>query len=408
MARLHELFAEKTLVCTVTAASELLRPSEQTFGEAMAAVGRKVARQRLLDSPDAEASVPYFVERCAVCGHRAASRLQRRRTEEGRPECEPCFQAVRRGKDDTFYEEEPDDFKNLADGQGYYAVLYLDGNGIGRTIRGLRNPLEYRIFSQAVSELMGGAFGEVAKRYRLEDSPTRRLRDYQKPIAGGDDVVAILPAEIAVPFARDLLSEIEQRCDASEVKTVRGLGASAGVALAQVTFPIRHLLVEAEALLELAKRRVYADEVRSALDFAVVRDGSPRSESVVRERWARPEEEMLLSGKPYSLPELQTFSQRLDTVLATSEVGRTQLYALRRYSAAGPSQLRNHILYQVGRRGPWQQLVKDLAGSDLDLTDPDRCVEVIVPSYGNQRVCDVADMIELFNHWPKPEEGDRS
>jgi hypothetical protein len=400
---LHGIFARETRSATCTAADVPLIEGEDGFNERVRAAGRELGRQRVLTGPDAEPAVPFFALRCQVCGRRAAAHRPIRGEERReRPECEPCFQSIERGKKLSKGQREAKGFEEIADagGKGFYAVLYLDGNGIGKKITGLRSPLDYAKFSRALRDVLRASFEGIGKRYRLGD----RL---QLPICGGDDLVAILPGEVAVPFTRDLLGELERAADADPSLRGEGIGAAAGVAIGKVSFPIRHLLSEAEALLVTAKRRAYGGAARSALSFAVVTDGSPRSETVEPERWARTADALLLSGRPYTLREFQTFSSRLDTiknVMKDGDIGRTQLHALHAQALLGPRQLRNHVLYQIGRWEEWQQLVIRLGGGEESLPrDPDACADQIAPRYGERRVFDIADMIELLPHWePKP------
>jgi Cas10/Cmr2, second palm domain len=406
IAALHRLYAERTLVATCTAVAVPLVGGEG-FGNRVRSAGVALARQRLQIGPDPEPSVPFFVERCAVCGRRAAAQRKKRLSAPvARPECESCSFSIEHGKLDVRYAAEPSDFEALADEDGYVAVLYLDGNRIGRTISELSTPLKFAAFSQAMTNLGRKAFSTVADRFGLTAEPEtngKRLA-YQKPISGGDDLVVILPAKLAIPFGRDLLAEFQAGADANPA--LAGLGASVGVGIGRSGFPIRHLLDEAEALLRIAKRRVYAcgDEVRSALDFSVVRDGSPRAESGEPERWSRSPGELLLSGRPYTLEELRELSRRL-RLFRAAEIGNSQLFALRRYAERGPNQFRNHVLYQIGRRSEYQTLVRSLAGSGVDpVADPAQCMDQITPVYSGRRVLDIADMIEIRDHWQEPEE----
>jgi hypothetical protein len=113
---------------------------------------------------------------------------------------------------------------------------------------------------------------------------------------------------------------------------------------------------------------------------------------------------MMLSGRPYSLEEFKRFSERLKTVRENEKVGRTQLHALYAQAVLGPRQLRNQVLYQIGRRPEWRQLTSDLAKGDQGiLSDPDACEAQFVPTYGERRTFDIADMIDLLSHWSQPE-----
>jgi hypothetical protein len=418
---LHRVFAEKTLVGTCTTAVVKLGEGEESFRGKIEEVFRTLSHNRFLSSPDAEPVVPFFAERCRVCGRRAASRLAARiAAPAGRLECEPCYQRIQTGSQSRRFEREPSDFQDIADASegGFYAVVYADGNGVGRLLSGLRKPIEYASISRAIDHLLGTAVRDLAKRYDLasveeedEGEPAlrrRRAGRYQLPICGGDDLVAILPGKVAVPFARDLLKAIQEGADASPILRGACLGAGAGVAISHVKFPVRHLLSEAESLLKLAKQRVYKDQgkVRSALSFAVITDGSPRAESMklgrleLLDSLERGEPgAVLLSGRPYSLDELESFSHRFRAFRGTS-LGKSQLYALLRSAHGGPAQLRSQILYQIGRRQEWRTLVEALSTAKEGLLDnADACVEAVVPRYGGRPVFDIADMLDLYDHW---------
>ena len=402
-ARLHEVLALRTRVATVTTTAVPLEPG-QSFAEAVSHAGRSLARERGLQSPDAESAVPFFAERCAICGRRAAAE-QRKRTQGPRLECAPCGQRVETAKGLVARGGEADNFDDLKDSREFYAVLYLDGNGIGRTIQGLRSPWDYYRFSRALADLIRDGFAEVAQRYDLMEAGAKG-GTYQLPISGGDDLVAILPAAVAVPLARDLLAHLEREADASEILRDPPIGACVGIALAKSGFPIRHLLLEAEALLKVAKRRIYASggTVRSALTYALVLDGSPRAESVEPERFGAPAGHLLRSGLPYSLPEFERFSERLRAFrAAVGGVGNSQLHAMLRFGQAGPNQLRNHALYQVARHPAWLALVRNLAGAEPDaVLGADAAFEQIAPHYGDTQIFDLPDLLPLLDHWQEP------
>ncbi len=415
---LHAFFADQTRVATCSVAAVPLIAGDENFGMRVQAVDRALSRKRLLKGSGAEPLVPFFAKRCEVCGRRAAAIEKPRGVDHTpRPECEPCHFRIEKGKQNVRFQNEPTDYEDIADSVrgGFIAVLYLDGNRMGRTLLKLTNPLDYSAFSLTLSQIFEKSFEEVAKRYGLqEETKGDKGSSYQLPICGGDDLVAILPGDAAIPFARDLLEEIQTAGDGDPVferLEVEELGASAGIAIGHKKFPVRHLLSEAEALLESAKKRVYRDGARSALDFAVVDDGSPRIESVEPERWEPSEAGLLLSGRPYSLPEMQTLSSRFGVVRdAGRKIGQSQLFSLRRYGHAGPAQLRNHVLYQVGRTPGWRELINRLAKlesgveDDGAARDKDTCLNQIAPNYGEFRILDVADMIELYDHWREPAE----
>ena len=409
--KLHDLYARKTRVATCTYAAV---NATGDFKEHYNDVQGELARERTRSGPDASPAVPFFVQRCEVCGHRAAA-IQQDRKSGTRPECLVCHHCIQAGKSNRWAEKETSDFETIADPKGFLAVVYIDGNGIGSRISRLPTPQAYRTFSKALTEIFTDSFDEIVKQFGLkkddeiDPDDKRQGKAYQRPICGGDDLVAILPGHVAMPLARRLLERIETAADGHEglrheaFKDLDPIGAAAGVAIGKVNFPIRHLLEEAEELLGSAKQRVYRDKVRSALDFAEIGDGTPRRESAKPER-LRGSKSLYQSGRPYSLPELQEFSRRF-RIIRDAAFGRSQLYSLRTYAQSGRAQLRNHVLYQAGRREEWRELIRKLANDEGAELEKKTCTDQIVPTYSGDAVFDVADMIELLDHWHEPGEG---
>jgi hypothetical protein len=400
--KLHGLYARRTLVATCTVGSVPIGSTEDKFGHVMAAVNRRLAHQRTLTGPDAEAAVPFFASRCRICGRRAATVLAPRgESGEKRQECAPCHRRLEAGKKLVQTTGEISDYEELASGHGMLAVIYLDGNGVGDTITRLDSPLAYARFSEALERCMTKAFDDVAERYHLKKKQPEGPESLrcQIPIEGGDDRVIILAGDVAVPLARDFLKAYEEKTGADDDLRdlgVRGLGAAAGVALGKAKLPVRHLFEEAEELMESAKKRVYQNKVRSALDFLVVDDGTPRRASVKAARFTAGD--LLLSGKPYALDEMADFSTRREAV--TAALATSQLHALRRIAEAGRWQLRNHVLYQIGRSSDWRTLAEKLAAAGTDpVRDPNAAFDALVPEVAGRRIFDVADMIELEGHW---------
>ncbi len=401
--KIHRLFVQRTLTGTCTITDVPLTAGDDRFGDRMRAAYRLQDRRRTVTGYGAEPMVPFFARRCEVCGRRAVAERQPRQGGAQRAECTPCTFCINRGKQAVRFQDEPGSFEDIADDRGFLAVLYLDGNGMGRTIRRLKSPLQFATFSDALDKIYQAAIDQLVERYGLgSDAKKGTEGAYQVPIRGGDDVVAILPGKVAVPFARDLLQELQQRTDDHpELQPLleAPLGASVGIAISHLGYPIRHLLTEAQDLLGQAKQRVYKDGARNALHFAVIKDGSPRSEDRTAPRWSELPPTVLLEGGPYTLEEMGVFSERF-RILQDIGIGRSQLFALRREAELGAHQLRNYILYQVGRHRDWRRLVTAWAGEDDSVVrDKERCLATVLPRYGGPPTLDSLDMLELQGHW---------
>lgn len=410
--KLHRLYAERTQVATCTVADAPL--NGKPFGQQIAHLKRELARQRTLVGPDAEATIPWFAERCQVCGRRAAA-VTAPRGKEGlnkreRVECAPCHRRLAHARRDRDHSE-AEDFESIAGTSGVLGVVYLDGNGIGDTISSLRSPYSYRRFSRGIGEVLRHATDTTLEKYNLKEG-----KSYQKPISGGDDLILIVPGDRALPLARDLLRCFIDRCDEDPDGSLRlaprPLGAAVGVALGKAKLPIRHLIDEAEDLLKKgAKQRIYKEQerdLRTALDFNVVDDGSTRRSFAEAARLVNDPPPLALSARPYTLEEFERFSRRRSILL--EHLGGSQLHALRQVAGSGPMQLRSHVLYQIARHDNWKKAAKELVALDHDgtghdlgdpLTDADLAVACWLPDYSGHRALDVGDLLEVEGYWKR-------
>lgn len=153
----------------------------------------------------------------------------------------------------------PKDFQELSDGDDL-AVVVADGNGLGEWFEEVNGWEEYRDLSNRVHDGLRSALeGSLDALF-----PGAGLLRIQVLIAGGDDLVAALPARYGLRFAQELVERfrIEHRGEAR--------GMAAGVLLAGPSFPFRQAHALAEELLGRAKARCRADrklELPGALDY---------------------------------------------------------------------------------------------------------------------------------------------
>lgn len=160
------------------------------------------------------------------------------------------------------------DVPNELDGVGskstpanYIGFIYADGNGIGGFIENqLKTEDALRAFSKILEDSMLAAVDAAA-------GPAIGLRLPIVPVLiGGDDVILIVPAQIALPMAASLCvnfgNEIAVRIEqAIENKQLQFQGdppqitMSAGVALAKTSYPIFALHELAKELQDSAKRQ---------------------------------------------------------------------------------------------------------------------------------------------------------
>jgi len=161
---------------------------------------------------------------------------------------------------------------------GYLGLVYADGNAMGRLVQELESVEVARAFStlvdgsirdachQALKELFKEVITEISIR-SLSTSKVAVKIPVDILLLGGDDLVVVLPAEMAIPFAvrmSELFEEFSLRRQEELAEPARsffgqrlgghGLTVSCGVVIAPSRFPFYLLLDLVEELLASAKK----------------------------------------------------------------------------------------------------------------------------------------------------------
>lgn len=127
----------------------------------------------------------------------------------------------------------PESLKPSKDKKGVYlAVIAMDGDQMGKTLSGFKNIDGHRKFSEKL-----GAFANSVK----EDIPKDGLLIY----AGGDDVLAVVKADVAIDVANKLQNKFKTKVDNN---------ASAGIAIGHSSVPLQDLVHAAHAAESRAKK----------------------------------------------------------------------------------------------------------------------------------------------------------
>jgi len=154
--------------------------------------------------------------------------------------------------------------KHCKSRHNYTAVVYADGNSMGKIIQQIKSPDEFTFFSQTIENAIEeSCFEALYKTYS---------EIYQHPLSsfpgeilllGGDDLIVYLTADMAFPFALDVASRFQQKTKKSfdcnegaffkELTGGEGITISLGIAYGKVNTPISMLLNQAESLLQSAK-----------------------------------------------------------------------------------------------------------------------------------------------------------
>ena len=412
-ASLIRLFIERVRVpCSlVTRAID-----DESFGTQIDQLEREIADQRAVKTFDSRADIPFFAQRCQVCGWRAASSLVDGRVGEShlvRTVCSCCEDFIGIGQALADKTKGAVRFEEISDPRGFLGVVALELNHLGQTISGLETPLSYCRFLRAVGKIFTRSCETVRESYGLQGSG-RRISEHENclhtPIGGGASWILVVPAFKAIPLARDFLIEVRDRSRQSAILRELGLkdlGACAGVALGRKDVPVLQLLSESKSLLANARqqlnvtRSLTGDDfggARSFLDFGGVEQGNRD----LVDCHSRFDSKLLLSERPYSLDRLIRFSDRRRHWL---RLPLRQLHALRSFATRGPHQLRDYLRYQWTRHEGWRQLALSLSGrQSSEAVDPDSLYDVFVDGRDDHHILEVDDLIELRGLWVEPDE----
>jgi len=190
----------------------------------------------------------------------------------------------------------------------YTALIYADGNRMGETVQSIARDFpgdaDARAAYQAFSDITDRSTREAAVGAVMEDVLIEegggRARPYlpaELVLAGGDDLVLVVPAHTALPVAVRFLklfheTSLRLQDEAVEVGTLtrhfapKGLTVSGGIVFAHASFPASLALELAGELMKSAKRRA-AELAREGtnlgtLDFLVLHESG--TESALRRR----------------------------------------------------------------------------------------------------------------------------
>jgi CRISPR-associated protein Cmr2 len=389
----------------------------RSFGSLVAALALARFRRREANADgDREPRSPAHIEtvpfarRCSSCERRGAV-VNARVADEDRPLCEPCARKRVYGQtakgDDAhawgWYTDEglswkprqqpswasqfsewiekqslegrcgypvgnltsAEDLSEIAQASnpdGFIGVIYADGNNVGAQLERLTTPTNYSEFATALFDATKDAVFKALARHlcphEVFDKRGRRKRIHPFEILsiGGDDLLLIVPAHVALAVACTIASEVEerlrhlplftreagyeweraQRCKRSAEEHLQPqsrVSLSAGVAIADAHTPVFYLEQLAEQLLKAAKR--YAkwlkrerDYYGGTIDFLSLKSVSMISGTVEQFRTAtQTRGHKRLHARPYTVAETRALLGSIK-LLKASRFPRNQLYRL--------------------------------------------------------------------------------
>ncbi len=261
IAAVEKLYHLETLSAGITGACLPLAPAteQQGFGQRVQELSRLLRRAKAHKAEQPGLPVAPYLHICDACGQHPAA--YRSTDEEGLPRliCRACRSKIVHTPSPR--QDEPQDFEQLgalATPASYMGFIYADGNCIGKQLERLPTRAAYAEFSSQLRSLLRQAMDKA-----LADVHREGRKPYIELLLGGDDVLMVTAADMALPITLTLAQEFEAAAG--------GLTLATGVILAHVDYPIAELHRLAEICLKQAKACSFKTGYKTgAVDFEVV------------------------------------------------------------------------------------------------------------------------------------------
>lgn len=244
---------------------------------------------------------------------------------------------------ETFNKEHPHSINELAqlkNAKNKIALLYADGNALGAIVRNLGKD-EMKDFSHKLDSATKDALKKACEstKQNLANNDSFKIREV---ICGGDDLVVVCNADIALDFAKNFLAHFEN--GTQDIYEGKNLTACGGIAFFNHKYPIHYALKLAKDLCARAKsdsKAINAKNPPSSLLFHNIQSSAVRSFS------AFVENELTLGAnqidsKPVRLDFGAYFLRQIDNSTPTIE-NLLNLVEIFRYKDSPTSRLRQWL-----------------------------------------------------------------
>jgi hypothetical protein len=270
--------------------------------------------------------------------------------------------------------------------QGYVGFIYLDGDDMGRLFETIPTPHAYATLSEAIEqaamEAVMGAMatnlhpawvhpsadrgsGEKPRAGDLDGQGRMRIHPFEIITIGGDDIILITPADVALPIAAAISqafqADVGQKLSSTRLPQNLKTGPytmSGGVVLASDHNPVRvlrDLAKELQGEAKRARREAKADE--GYIDFLTLKSADMLESDVREARQLYPYKvdipganALRLLGRPYPVPVLAQLWQDLGELrMRDGGFPTSQMRLLAEALLRGRQQSSLFYLYQQAR-----------------------------------------------------------
>jgi len=339
IAEIERDFRAQTITASITGIYLQVDTTSQKFGAEMTRASRYLRRAKASKAELACLPVEPYMRLCDSCGNHPAAR----RAQDGSGDwlCLTCFRKREEGREaragffadfikwtqsDSWRKASPPDdldaIGSVASPPGYVGFIALDGNHIGDLLSKPATVDAYRAFSDGLWGLTKDQTFAALKQY---GQPRNGIAPFEIVLIGGDDVLLITAADIALEVALAIAEGFEKQSQA-RVLAPAGLSGkrekltmAGGVVLAHADFPIPAMHALAEALQKSAKRLCAEQKYQTgAIDFQVV-TGSDTDLDAMRQG--------VPYRRPYALADLRKLLGHIRQLKA-ADIPTSQLQAM--------------------------------------------------------------------------------
>lgn len=397
----ERLYRRETVIATITGEKVPISDKElrSNFGSKVRQVGHRLRQRKASRGRGRTLPVAPYMHFCDVCSQHPAvhpdgeelicraceikrrpeAREARRglwqkliQVTDARPadppaEWEDLFQGTL-GKRWHSQHRPPADFGDIGDAarrKGYIALIYADGNNVGRVLEKLPTQKDYRSFSENIDDLLLRVTYKTLMD-QVQKQPGKSL--FEVLMVGGDDLMLVTTADIALDVALALMRDFEAY--SAPLMSPHGeepLSLGTGIVIAQSSLPIAAMQDLATALQERAKRRGFEAGGVGAIDFMVVTAAGSqgldrlREEILTEHGFAFPpadERSYRLTQRPYILGDLADLIER-GRALKRSGFPTTQLQAMYEALFRSPTAASLTAIQVIGRARRSADINKD-------------------------------------------------
>ena len=339
IAQIERDFRAQTITVSITGIYLQVDTASQKFGVEMTRAGRELRRAKAAKAELANLPVEPYMRLCSSCGqHPAAHQAQdgsedwlcracHKKREKGGEERVGFFAQFAQWADPQTWTGKtiPDDLDaigSVASPPGYVGFIALDGNHIGDLLDKPATIGAYRAFSNGLWSLTREQTFAALKQY---GKPLDGIAPFEIVLIGGDDVLLITAADIALEIALAIAEGFEKQ-SLTQVLSPAGLSGerekltmAGGVVLAHADFPIPAMYRLAESLQKSAKRLCAEQKYQTgAIDFQVVTSSDTDLDAM---RQGVPHR------RPYTLEDLRKLLDHI-RLLKAADIPTSQLQAM--------------------------------------------------------------------------------